>query len=100
MIATDFAVTSMMKNLLHEHIILLAHITFLHPLVAHLSVTLVLANAHLAATTPLLDDINQHIVLLLNHVLSAIEVDHTLILKATLTIIISPLLISLNNPLH
>ena len=58
------------------------------------------AIAPLATTIPLLDNINHHIVLLLSHAMVAIAIDHTLILKATLTILINPLLVLLNNPIH
>ena len=100
MSVTDLAISKNIENLLHEHMILLAHFTILYPLVAHIKITLVLVNASLVVKSPLLDDTNHHIVLLLNHVLIAIEVDQTQSLKTTPTIITNPLLISLNNQLH
>ena len=101
MIVTDVAGTNTIKNLLHEHICLLpSHITILHLLIVRLNITLVLVNADPAITTPLSNDINPYIVLLLNHVLIAIEIDHTAILKTTQSIIINLLLTSLRNQLH
>ena len=100
MSVTDLAISKNIENLLHEHMILLAHITILYPLVAHIKITLVLVNASLVVKSPLLDDTNHHIVLLLNLVLIAIEVYQTQNLKITPTIITNPLLISLNNQLH
>ena len=100
MSVTDLAISKNIENLLHEHMILLAHITILYPLVGHVKITLVLVNASLVVKSPLLGDTHHHIVLLLNHVLIAIEVDQTQCLKTTPTIITNPLLISLNNQLH
>ena len=69
------------KYLLQNRFILLAPIIILPPLVVHIDIILVLANALLAIIIPFSEDINPHIVLLLNHVLVTIEVDHTLIQK-------------------
>ena len=45
MIVTDLAMTNIIENLLHEHIILLAPNTIQHPLVSHINLTLGLMNA-------------------------------------------------------
>ena len=100
MIVPDLTMANNIETIFHELIILLVHIAILHPHIAHSNITIVLANAPLIITTPLLDDINRHIVLLLSHVLIAIKIDHTPILTVTLTVIINPLLISLNNPIQ
>ena len=92
-----YRMTNNIGNLLQEHIILLAHITVLHPPAAKINITIVLVNAPLVGITPRSDDINPYIVLLLNHALIAIEVDHTQMVKDTLTITTIPLLICLNN---
>ena len=81
MIVTNLAIVNFIEKLLHEHIMLLAHKTSIHPLLAHIKFTLVLANASLVIKTPLLDSKNHHIVLLLNHVLIFFERDHTVIRK-------------------
>ena len=52
----------------------LAQIIIQQPLVVHINLTLVLANALLFISTPLLDAINNVIVLLLNHVKTATAV--------------------------
>ena len=98
MIVTDFAMISTAKNLLHEHIIILVHITILNSLVDKINLCLVLAIAPLVTKTPLLDAINQNMGLLLNHVLIVIEVNHTQIQKTTLRISTNPLLTLLNSP--
>ena len=100
MIVTDFAVIEIIENLNHEQIVFLAHITYLHLLVAAINNTLVLVNAPLVIIIHLLNDKNSHLVYLLIHVLIVIEFDHTQILKAALTTITNLLLVSPNNPLH
>ena len=67
-----------------------------HPLEVHIYI-LVRVNALLATLTPLSVDIHLHIVLLLNHVLIAAEVDHTLTQKTTQIFNVNLLLILLNN---
>ena len=62
----------------HVQITLLALLFFQPHLVININLTLVLANAPLAKTIPLLDAINHHTALLLNPVPIAIEVDLTL----------------------
>ena len=101
MIVTDLAMTNTIKNLLqNQFILLLAHIILLHPLVVHINIIVVPANARPAIITPFSDNINPHIVFLLNHVLICTEIDHALTQKNTLIISISILLILLNNPRH
>ena len=56
-------------NLLEEQIFFLARTIIQQCLVVHINLTLVLANAPLVITTPLLDAIIHHIVHLLNHVI-------------------------------
>ena len=87
------------ENLFYEHIIVLAHTTTQHPLVAQNKLTRILTNAPLVVKTPLLNALNYHI-LLQNHVMIAIEVDLTLFQKTTQTTYTNPLLTSLNDPLH
>ena len=60
------------------HITLLAHIFIQPHLVVHINLTLVLANAPLGTTIPVLDAIKHHTALLLNNVPIAIEADLTL----------------------
>ena len=79
MIVTNLAMINIIETLLQEPITLLAQVIIQYPLVVHIILTLVLANAPLVGTTPHLDAINNHIVLLLSHVLIATKVDLTLI---------------------
>ena len=85
MIFIDPALTNITENLLHEHFTLPAHIIILHPLVAHIIISLVLVNAPLVTKNSLSDYINHHIVPLLNHEGIAIEVDLTLTQTTTKT---------------
>ena len=75
MIVTDLAIIKVIENLLQEHTVIHAQIIYQYPLIVQINFTLV--NAPLVITTPLLDAIYHHIVLLLNHVLIAIDVDLT-----------------------
>ena len=100
MIVTDLAMTNNLKNPLQDHFILLAPYIIQHSLVAHISLTLVLGNVLLVTTTHHLDAINHHIVLLLNHVMTATAVALTLIQNHFQIIKTNPLLTSLNNPRH
>ena len=99
MIVTDLALTNIIYNLLQDRSILLIQTIIQHPLVALINLTLVLANAFPVITTPLLDAINHHIVLLLNHVMTATAVvtsnqNHTQITNT------NPMLDLVSNPLH
>ena len=93
MIAPDLAMINIIGNLPHNHIILLAHITYPYPLIAPINFTLVLVNAPLVLITPFSDYTNHYIVILLTHVLMVIEVDHTQHQEATPTNNTNPLLI-------
>ena len=85
MILTEFAMINIIEDLLQKHNILLAQTFFQHPLVAHQTLTLVLTKAPLVIITPLPDALNNHIVLLLNQVLIAIEINLTVIQYSTQT---------------
>ena len=101
MIVIDLGMTNIITNLLPNHIIL-PHVPIitLPLLVVHSNITLVLANAPLAITTPLLNDITLPTVLLLNHVMIAIVVDRHHFQNYTLIFNINPLLTLLNRLLH
>ena len=89
---------NIITNLLLIHVILLlAHTMILPLLVVHPNILIVLVIAPLVIITPLLNDINFHTILLLNHVLIATVVDRTQIQKTTLIFNINPLLILLNH---
>ena len=77
MVVVDLDMSNITKTP-HVHNTLLALIIIQPHLVFHINLTLVLANAPSAITIPLLDAINHHTALLLNHVPIAIEVDLTL----------------------
>ena len=77
MIVIDLDMTNITKTP-HVHIILLALIIIQPQLVVQLNLTLFFVNAPLAITIPLLDAINHHTALLLNHIPIAIEADLTL----------------------
>ena len=91
---------NIIKNFLHDHNILHAEIIIQLPLVVQLILTLALANALLVLTTPLLDAINNHIVLLLNHAMTATAVALALIQNHTQITKTNPLLVLFNNPLQ
>ena len=68
---TDFATITVIENLHHERIILLANTTIVAPLLALINLTLVfLANAPIVLIFPPPDAIDHHIGLLLNLVLT------------------------------
>ena len=66
--------TNIEENLFQERNNRLAQLIIHHPLVVHINVTLVLANALLVITTSLLHARNHLIVLFLNHVMTATAV--------------------------
>ena len=100
MIVTNLAMANIMKILLHDHIILSAKTIVQRPLVAHINLTIVLANTLLVITTPPLDAIKHHIIFILNHVMTATAVALTLIQNNTNIIKTNPLLTLPNNPLQ
>ena len=107
MIVTDLAMTNIIKSILPDHIMFLARTIIQHPLVAHQNLNLVLANALLVITTPLLDAINHHIDLRLNYVMTATAVAFTLIQNRiqiinthSLITLLNSLLQKLIKPLH
>ena len=78
MIVSDPAMTNIIQNLVQDYIILFAQTTIQQPPVARKNLTLVLANALLVITTPVLDAINHQLVLLFNHIMTTTAVALTL----------------------
>ena len=98
MIVIDLGMTNIITNLLPNHIFLPRVPAIILPhLAVHPNFILVLANAPLAIITPLLNKITLLTVLLLNHVMIAIVVDHTQTQNNTLHFKINPLLTLLNR---
>ena len=78
MIVIDLDMINLTKTPPHAHIIILALILIQPPLVTDINLTFVPMNALLAIRTLLLDAINHHTALLLNHALIATEAAFTL----------------------
>ena len=75
MIVIDLVMINIIKTPPHVHYTLLALLIIQPHIVVYINLTLVLVNALLLIRIPLLDPINHHVVLLLNHSQIAIEVD-------------------------